>query len=65
MPETHADLIGSREAAELLQVDRSTFTRWVALGRIAPAYRLPGATGALLFRAADVTALLRASEEAS
>lgn len=52
-----SDLIGTTEAAERLGVDRTTFFRWYQLGRIAHAVRLPGKTGALLFRVEDVDAL--------
>lgn len=52
------DLIGSAEACSLLgDIDRSTLTRWVQLGRIEPAMRLPGPNGAYLFRRADIEAL--------
>lgn len=51
------DLIGTTEAARRCGVDRTTFFRWMQLGRIEPAMKLPGATGALLFNVADVDAL--------
>jgi excisionase family DNA binding protein len=51
------DLIGTTEAAQRLGVDRTTFFRWVQLGRIAPVMRLPGQTGAMLFDPKDVDAL--------
>lgn len=51
------DLLGSREAARLLGIDRSTLTRWVRDGRIAPIHTLPGATGAHLFRRSDLEEL--------
>lgn len=57
MPTTATDLIGSADACRILRIDRSTLSRWVAAGRIAPVHRLPGATGALLFSRADVEAL--------
>ena len=50
-------LIGTTEAAERLGVDRTTFFRWMQLGRIQAAMKLPGKTGALLFRIEDVDAL--------
>ena len=54
------DLIGSAEACELLgDIDRSTLSRWVALGKIKPVKRLPGATGAMLFKRRDVERLAR------
>jgi predicted site-specific integrase-resolvase len=50
MPQnTSPDLIGSAEVCERAGIDRSTLSRHVALGKIAPAMRLPGQTGALLF----------------
>jgi excisionase family DNA binding protein len=51
------DLISSIEAAELLGVGRSTLTRWVQSGRLTEAMKLPGDTGARLFRRTDVEAL--------
>lgn len=51
------DLIGTTEAAERLGVERSTFFRWMQLGKIAPVHKLPGKTGALLFDPVDVDAL--------
>lgn len=62
MPNTPPDLIGSADACELLHIDRSTLSRWVAAGRLPVALRLPGARGAMLFRRADVTALLAVSK---
>lgn len=55
--------IGSAEVCERLEIDRSTLSRWVALGRIAVAMRLPGHNGAMLFDPAEVerTAVGRAS----
>lgn len=52
------ELIGTTEAAKRIGVDRTTFFRWVQLGRIEPVMRLPGATGAMLFDPADVEALI-------
>lgn len=56
------DLIGSVEAAEILGVDVSTVSRWVTgdrrrTRRLTVALRLPGKTGAKLFRRTDVEAL--------
>lgn len=59
------DLISSIEAAELLGVGRSTLTRWVQSGRLTEAMKLPGDTGARLFRRSDVEALLSPTEAAS
>lgn len=52
------NLIGTTEAARRLGVDRSTFFRWVQLGKVTPKVKMPGRTGALLFDPADVDALL-------
>lgn len=54
------ELIGTSEAARLCGVERSTFFRWVQLGKISPAQRMPGATGAMLFDRSDVEAFLQA-----
>lgn len=43
------DLIGTSEAARRLRVERSTLLRWVQLGRLTPALKLPGQTGSMLF----------------
>jgi len=51
------DLIGTAEVCALLGVDRSTVKRWVDRGRLKPAGKLPGATGAYLFRRGDALAL--------
>lgn len=51
------DLIGTAEAAALLGIERSTLSRWVALGRLQPTYRLPGPNGAMLYDRTDVEAL--------
>lgn len=51
-------LIGTTEAAERCGVERSTFFRWVQLGRIVPAAKMRGDTGAYLFRPEDVDALI-------
>ena len=54
-------MIGSADVCKRLKIDRSTLSRWVALGRISPAMRLPGPTGAMLFHPQDVEALREAS----
>ena len=53
------DLIGTTEAAELLGVSRATVKRLATTGVLPVANRLPGATGALLYRRADVLRLAR------
>ena len=53
-------LLSSAEVCDLLHIDRSTLSRWVAAGRIKPAHQLPGRTGAFLFYGSDVSALAKA-----
>jgi excisionase family DNA binding protein len=47
-------LIGSAEACELLGIDRSTLTRWVAQDKILAAQKMPGQSGAFLFERSEV-----------
>lgn len=49
-----ADLLATVEVARRLGLERSTLSRWVKEGRIVPAMRLPGATGAFLFHPSEV-----------
>ncbi len=58
---TPDELIGSADACDLLSIDRSTLSRWVSAGKLAPALRLPGPTGAFLFKREDVEALRQGS----
>jgi excisionase family DNA binding protein len=51
------DLLGTTEAAAELGLERSTLARWVQLGKLTPAVKLPGPTGAMLFRRSDIDAL--------
>lgn len=51
------DLIGSVEAAETLSIDRSTLSRWVSAGKIAPALRGSGTRGEKFFTRHEVEAL--------
>jgi len=60
---TFPDLIGSAQAAKVFGVDRATFNRWVAAGRIPVAFELDGATGARLFDP-DVIAAMAAERSA-
>lgn len=48
------DLLATIQAAEIIDVERSTLSRWVASGRISVAHQLPGRTGAVLFERAEV-----------
>lgn len=59
MPANQAALIGSREACQVLAVDKSTLSRWVASGKLTPALRLPTANGAFLFQRKDIEALAK------
>jgi excisionase family DNA binding protein len=43
------DLITSAEVCELLNIDKSTLSRWVHSGRLAPVYKMPGLRGGYLF----------------
>jgi predicted site-specific integrase-resolvase len=47
-------LLTSADVCDKLGIDRSTLSRWVAGGRIATAYKLPGPRGAFLFDPAEV-----------
>ena len=47
-------LTAAETCAELGGIDRSTLTRWVQSGRITPARKLPGLTGAYLFDPTEV-----------
>jgi excisionase family DNA binding protein len=52
------DYITTAEACELLGgLDRSTLSRWVQLGKLTPAKRLPFGHGAFLFHRADIERL--------
>lgn len=57
MPEPTEDLISSQEALEILGVVLSTLTRWAADGKITPALKMPGSSGAYLWRRSDVVQL--------
>ncbi len=65
MADVTEPLIGTTEAAERCRVYRTTFFRWVQLGRISPKVRMPGKTGALLFDPAEVDALVEQITEAA
>ena len=42
-------MISSKEACDLLGVNRSTLSRWAADGTLSPVHKLPGTNGAFLF----------------
>lgn len=52
------DLIGTTDAAIRCGVDRTTFFRWVQLGKIAYEVKMPGDTGAMLFTLEAVDRLI-------
>lgn len=49
-----SELIGSREACRLLDIDKSTLSRWVESGRLPLVQKMPGANGAFVFSRATV-----------
>ncbi len=58
MHNTRADEeIVAAEACQILERDRATLLRWVALDRVKATRKLPGRTGAFLFRRGDIEAL--------
>lgn len=56
-------LIPTAQVAEILRVDVRTVHRMADDGRLAPAAKVPGRTGAYLFDRADVETVLRAARE--
>ena len=50
------DYLTANESAERAGVSRRTITRWIESGRLTPATKLPGDTGAMLFDPSDVDA---------
>jgi predicted site-specific integrase-resolvase len=61
------DLVASAEACTILNIHRSTLSRWVQLGKLTPAMQLPSSDGkgAMLFNRADVLRLAAEYTEAS
>lgn len=51
------NLITAKEAARILRKTPRTVARWADSGKLAEAHKLPGGTGARLFRLDDVEAL--------
>jgi len=49
--------LGSQEVCAQLDIHQSTLSRWVAAGRIVPAMKMPGASGAFLFDQGEVDRL--------
>lgn len=52
------DLLTTAEVAAIKGKTVATINRWAAEGKLPVAQKLPGATGANLFRRSDVEALL-------
>lgn len=62
---TESPIIGATEAARRLRVDKSTLTRWVKDGTLPSVGRISEwRNSALLFRSADVEALVKKRAEA-
>lgn len=59
------DLLTTREAGERANRSTRTIRRWVASGRLIPAYTLPGQTGDHLFRVEDVDRAAATTKAAS
>lgn len=53
------DLITSQEVCDRFNVKPSTLSRWVAAGKITPAFQAPGPRGAFFFAPEDVNELAR------
>lgn len=60
------DLIGTADAAKILGVSERTAKRLASSGRLPAAVKMPGETGAYLFRRSDVERMrdMRAAEAA-
>lgn len=52
-----SEFIGAAEAAQILGRSQRTLHRWASSGRLPAATKLPGTSGALLFRRKDVEVL--------
>lgn len=64
-PTTTEPPLSTAEACEELGgIDRSTLSRWVALGTIKPLHKLPGRNGAFLFDRAEVERVKKARSAA-
>lgn len=48
------DLLSTVETADLIGVERSTVSKMVREARLTPAHKLPGPTGAFVFRRGEV-----------
>ena len=56
---SQSELLGVSEAAELVGVSIATIKRAAAAGSLPVALKMPGATGAYLFRRSDVEQLAK------
>lgn len=50
------EILNTTAACEILGVERSTLNRWAQMGRVS-VVKLPGQTGAYLYRRGDIEAL--------
>lgn len=57
VPTDPTTLLATVQVCERIGIERSTLSRYVQLGRITPAMKLPGRTGSMLFAPADVEKL--------
>lgn len=55
-------LLGITDIATRMGVDRTTVFRWVQLGKLTAAHKMPGSTGALLFEPEEVDRFIAARE---
>lgn len=63
---TVGEHLTSADACQVLHIDRSTLSRWVSSGRIAPAMKLPGVRGPFLFAPEEVERVrIETTEQAS
>lgn len=56
------ELIGSADVCALLGIERSTLIRWVQLGQVTAAIKMPGKSGAYLFDSEYIAGLVEAKE---
>ena len=62
MTKTPTDLIGTKEACLILDVDKATISRWVHAGKLAPVLRIGGkGNAAFVFKRTDVERIKRAA----
>jgi excisionase family DNA binding protein len=65
MPTESPALVSTAQVAEQRRVTVKTVLRWVATGKLTPAVKMPGKTGAYLFTRESVDALTESHEVAS